>query len=121
MLKNTFTAIIVMDGGSQDFKKYGKDYYHNRCRDIGFISRLLCTDDMLAISPDDAELIKEFIRVIFGPDMEPQRTLPGLEGLQMVGQWITTFSGTVIAAMSGRQVIQLMCKKEVRKFVSNPG
>jgi phytoene dehydrogenase-like protein len=51
-------------------------------------------------------------------DMEPLRTLPGLEGLHMVGQWTTTFSGTVIAAMSGRQVIQLMCKKEGKKFVS---
>ena len=51
-------------------------------------------------------------------DMEPLRILPGLEGLQMVGQWTSPFTGTVIAALSGRQVIQLMCKKEGKKFVS---
>ncbi len=51
--------------------------------------------------------------------MEPLRTLPGLEGLHMAGQWTTTFSGTVMAALSGRQVIQLMCSKEGKKFVSN--
>jgi phytoene dehydrogenase-like protein len=52
-------------------------------------------------------------------DMEPIRNLPGLEGLYMVGQWTTTFSGTVMAALSGRQSIQLMCRKEGKKFVSN--
>ena len=52
-------------------------------------------------------------------EMEPMRTLSGLEGLQMAGQWTTTFSGTVMAAMSGRQVIQLMCRKEGKKFMSN--
>jgi phytoene dehydrogenase-like protein len=51
-------------------------------------------------------------------DMEPQRTLPGLEGLYMVGQWTSTFTGTVIAAMTGRQIIQLMCRKTGKKFVS---
>lgn len=52
-------------------------------------------------------------------DMEPLRTLPGLEGLYMAGQWTTTFSGTVIAALTGRQIVQLMCRKEGKKFVSN--
>jgi phytoene dehydrogenase-like protein len=51
-------------------------------------------------------------------EMEPLRTLPGLEGLYMVGQWTSTFTGTVIAAMSGRQIIQLMCRKKGKKFVS---
>jgi len=53
-------------------------------------------------------------------EMEPLRTLPGLEGLHMVGQWTTTFSGTVIATMTGRQVIQLLCSKQGKKFVSDP-
>ncbi|MBP1674955.1 MAG: amine oxidase [Bacteroidetes bacterium] len=53
-------------------------------------------------------------------EMEPVRTLPGLAGLHMAGQWTTTFSGTVIAALSGRQVIQLLCSKEGKKFVSEP-
>ena len=65
-------------------------------------------------SPDGWYLTPENIN-----DMEPLRTLPGLEALHMVGHWTTTFSGTVIAAVSGRQVIQLMCKKEDIKIVSN--
>jgi phytoene dehydrogenase-like protein len=52
-------------------------------------------------------------------EQEPLRSLPGLDGLQMVGQWTAPFTGTVIAALSGRQVIQLMCKKEGRKFVTH--
>jgi phytoene dehydrogenase-like protein len=54
-------------------------------------------------------------------EMEPLRTLPGLEGLYMVGQWTAVFTGTVIAALSGRQIVQLMCRKEGKKFVSNVG
>ena len=53
--------------------------------------------------------------------MEPVRTLPGLEGLHMAGQWTAPFTGTVIAAMSGRQIIQLMCREESKKFVTKAG
>jgi phytoene dehydrogenase-like protein len=49
-------------------------------------------------------------------DNEPVRSLPGLERLLMVGQWTAPFTGTVMAALSGRQVIQLMCNEEGRKF-----
>ncbi len=45
-----------------------------------------------------------------------QRTLPGLDGLYMVGQWTAPFTGTVIAALSGRQAVQIMCKKDGKKF-----
>lgn len=48
--------------------------------------------------------------------MEPVRTIPGLDGLYMAGQWTSPFTGTVIAALSGRQIIQLMCKKDGKKF-----
>lgn len=47
---------------------------------------------------------------------EPVRDLPGLRGLSMIGQWTAPYTGVVIAALTGRQVIQLMCKKEHRKF-----
>lgn len=47
---------------------------------------------------------------------ESVRTLPGLDGLYMAGQWTAPFTGTVIAALSGRQVIQIMCRKDGRKF-----
>ena len=54
-------------------------------------------------------------------NMDAMRSLPGLEKLYMVGQWTVPFSGTVIAALSGRQVIQLMCHKDGKKFVTQPG
>lgn len=49
-------------------------------------------------------------------DMDPLRYLPGLEGLHLAGQWTAPFTGTVIAALTGRQVIELMCHREGRKF-----
>jgi phytoene dehydrogenase-like protein len=62
-------------------------------------------------SPDGWYITPENMRM-----QEPIRRLPGLEGLQMVGQWTAPFTGTVIAALSGRQAIQLMCREEGRKF-----
>ena len=50
--------------------------------------------------------------------MEPLRTVPGLGGLYMAGQWTSPFTGTVIAALSGRQIIQLLCRKDRKKFVT---
>lgn len=47
---------------------------------------------------------------------EPLRSIPGLEGLYLAGQWTSPFSGTIIAALTGRQIIQLLCKKEGKKF-----
>ncbi|KKK48117.1 hypothetical protein LCGC14_3148360 [marine sediment metagenome] len=47
------------------------------------------------------------------------RSLPGLSGFHMVGQWTMPFSGTVMAALSGRQLIQLMCKRSCRPFVTS--
>jgi phytoene dehydrogenase-like protein len=51
-------------------------------------------------------------------DSDPLRTLPGLEGLQMVGQWTAPFTGTVLAAVSGRQAIQLLCREDGRRFTT---
>ncbi len=50
--------------------------------------------------------------------LEPLHGLPDLDGLYLAGQWTVPFSGTVIAAVSGRQIIQLMCKKEGKMFVT---
>ncbi len=47
------------------------------------------------------------------------RSLPGLSGFHMVGQWTRPFSGTVMAALSGRQLIQLLCKQSGRPFVTS--
>ncbi|MBN2059212.1 MAG: NAD(P)/FAD-dependent oxidoreductase [Deltaproteobacteria bacterium] len=47
------------------------------------------------------------------------RSLPGLSGFYMVGQWTTPFSGTVLAALSGRQLIQLLCKWNGKTFITS--
>ena len=52
-------------------------------------------------------------------DNRPLRNLPGLQGLYMAGHWTAPFTGTVIAAMSGRQITQLICRKEGRSFKTN--
>ena len=46
------------------------------------------------------------------------RSLPGLSRFYMVGQWTVPFSGTVMAALSGRQLVQWLCKQDGRAFVS---
>jgi len=47
------------------------------------------------------------------------RMLPGLSGLYMVGQWTAPFTGTAFAALSGRQLIQLLCKQNKTAFVTS--
>jgi phytoene dehydrogenase-like protein len=46
------------------------------------------------------------------------RYLPSLSGFAMVGQWTGPFTGTVMAALSGRQFVQLQCKQDGRRFVT---
>ncbi len=46
------------------------------------------------------------------------RMLPGLSNLYMAGQWTAPFTGTVIAALTGRQVVEIMCKRDRRRFVT---
>ncbi len=64
-------------------------------------------------SPDGWYLTRQNIL-----SMEPVRTVEGLKGLYMAGQWTSPFTGTVIAALSGRQIIQILCRRERRKFVT---
>jgi phytoene dehydrogenase-like protein len=47
---------------------------------------------------------------------KPMRSLPGLSGLYTVGQWTAPYTGTVMAAVTGRQLVQIICKKEKRVF-----
>ena len=49
----------------------------------------------------------------------PLRALPGLAGLHMAGQWTAPFTGTVMAALTGRQVIQLLCRQDRRRFATS--
>ncbi len=46
----------------------------------------------------------------------PILTLPGLQGLYMAGQWTAPFTGTVIAALTGRQAVQLLCRADGKRF-----
>lgn len=64
-------------------------------------------------SPDGWYITPENMNV-----MEPVRTLPGLQGLQMVGQWTMPFTGTVMAAISGRQAVELLCREEGKRFIT---
>ncbi len=44
------------------------------------------------------------------------RTLPGLAGFHMAGQWAEAMIGISTAAISGRNAIRRICKEEGRKF-----
>ena len=47
------------------------------------------------------------------------KTLPGLDGFYMAGQWVNPGGGMPTAAMSGNHTIQLICRREKRKFVTS--
>ena len=44
------------------------------------------------------------------------KTLPGLDNFYMAGQWVEPGGGLPTAAMSGRNVTQIVCKKDKRRF-----
>jgi len=46
-----------------------------------------------------------------------RKTLPGLAGFYMAGQWVEPGGGVPMALMSGRQVTQLICADERRPFL----
>jgi phytoene dehydrogenase-like protein len=46
------------------------------------------------------------------------KTLPGLRNFHMAGQWVETFAGVPGSAVSGRNVIQLLCRRDKKNFVS---
>jgi len=47
-----------------------------------------------------------------------RKTLPGLENFYMAGQWVEPGGGIPAVAMSGRNVVQIICKKEKKKFAT---
>ena len=65
-------------------------------------------------SPDGWYVTPENIR-----DQSPLRELPGLSGFYMVGQWTAPFTGTVMAALSGRQLVELLCRRDGKAFVAS--
>lgn len=52
----------------------------------------------------------------FGQVMK--KTLPGLANFYMAGHWVEPGGGLPAVAMSGRNVVQIICKKEKRKFTT---
>jgi phytoene dehydrogenase-like protein len=47
-----------------------------------------------------------------------KKTLPGLDAFYMVGQWIQPGGGLPTGAITGRQVTQILCKKDKKPFVT---
>jgi len=47
-----------------------------------------------------------------------RKTLAGLNGFYMAGQWVEPGGGVPSALMSGRQAIQLVCRDDERRFVA---
>jgi phytoene dehydrogenase-like protein len=52
------------------------------------------------------------------PPFRMSKTLPGLESFYMVGQWVEPGGGVPTAALSGRNVMQIICKRERQAFVT---
>ncbi len=46
------------------------------------------------------------------------KSLPGLEGFYMAGQWVEPGGGVPTALMSGRQLVQILCEAEGKRFAS---
>lgn len=47
------------------------------------------------------------------------RSLPGLKDFYMAGQWIVPGGGIPTAAKCGRDLLQILCKQEKRRFVTS--
>lgn len=47
------------------------------------------------------------------------KTLPGLAGLYMAGQWVNPGGGMCTAVASGSHTIQMICKQDGKKYVSS--
>ncbi len=47
-----------------------------------------------------------------------KKTLPGLDNFYMAGQWVNPGGGIPTAVMSGNHTIQMICKRDRKKFVT---
>jgi phytoene dehydrogenase-like protein len=59
----------------------------------------------------------ETMSMAMGKGMD--KTLPGLEDFYMVGQWVEPGGGLPPAATSGRSVIEIICKRDRKRFVTS--
>jgi len=51
-------------------------------------------------------------------DMRMSKILPGLGKFYMVGQWVEPGGGLPSSALSGRNVIQILCKRDKKPFIT---
>jgi len=49
-------------------------------------------------------------------NLRMSKTLPGLDNFYMTGQWVEPGGGVPLAAFSGRNVIQILCKRDKKPF-----
>ena len=49
-----------------------------------------------------------------------ERTLPGLEGLYLAGQWVMPGGGVPPVLYSGRHAVQILCRRDGKNFVTRP-
>jgi len=47
------------------------------------------------------------------------RTLPGLQNFYMAGQWVVPGGGVPPCLYSGRQVIQILCHRDRKRFTAS--
>ncbi len=52
------------------------------------------------------------------PPFRMSKTLPGLKNFYMAGQWVEPGGGVPAVAISGRNVIQIICKRDKKAFVT---
>ena len=50
--------------------------------------------------------------------LQMSKTLPGLDRFYMAGQWVQPGGGIPSGAMTGRYVIQMLCKRDKKPFVA---
>ena len=48
------------------------------------------------------------------------RTLPGLENFFMAGHWVLPGGGVPSSIYTGRNVIQILCKRDGKEFSTKP-
>jgi phytoene dehydrogenase-like protein len=58
----------------------------------------------------------ETFGIVMGKGMD--KTLPSLDDFYMCGQWVEPGGGVSTAAVSGRTVVKMICKKDRKKFIT---
>jgi len=54
----------------------------------------------------------------FGTGKGMRKTLPGLERFHMIGQWVEPGGGLPGVAITGRNLIQILCKQDGKPFAT---